>query len=82
MNVSTFLLMAFTSQQSLINSMNLRDIRLVMSVLFVLARIHSLMQKKKKLVVCFSYPMRNASACSSPRRSVKRENDIDLKDIL
>ena len=60
MNFSTFLLMAFTSQQSLINPMNLRDIRLVMSVLFVLARIHSLMQKKKRLVVCFSCPMRNA----------------------
>ena len=60
MNFSTFLLMAFTSQQSLINPMNLRDIRLVMSVLFVLARIHSLMKKNKKFVVCFSCPMRNA----------------------
>ena len=48
-NFSTFLLMAFTSQQSLINPMNLRDIRLVMSVLFVLARIHSLIQKTEKV---------------------------------
>ena len=66
MNFSTFLLMAFTSQQSLINPMNLRDIRLVMSVSFVLARIHSLMQKKKKLVVCFSCTMRNASELFLP----------------
>ena len=57
---SLFLLMTLTSQRSLINPKNLSDIRLVMSDLFVLARIHSLMQKKKKLVACFSCPMRNA----------------------
>ena len=54
MNFSTFLLMALTSQQSLINPMNLRDIRLVISVLFVLARIHSLIQKIEK-VSCMFY---------------------------
>ena len=54
-----FLLMALTSQQSLINPRNLRDLWLVMSILFVLARGHYLMQKEKKLVVCFSCSIRN-----------------------
>ena len=54
------LLMALTSQQSLINPMNLRDLWLVMSILFVLARGHYLMQEKKKLVVRFSCSIRSA----------------------
>ena len=53
MKFSTFLLMALTSQQSLINPMNLRDVRLVMSVLFMLARIHSLIQKIEKVSCMF-----------------------------
>ena len=50
-------LMALTSNQSLINPINLRNLCLVMSILFVLPRQHNLMQKK--LVVCLSCPMEN-----------------------
>ena len=47
-------------------------------VCFVRAsQIHSLMQKKKKLVVVLGDPYGTHMSCSSPKRRVKRENDID-----
>ena len=39
--------MALSSEQSLINPMNLGDLLLVISILFVLARRHNLMPKKR-----------------------------------
>ena len=58
--------------------MNLRDLWLVMSIFFVQAIRHNLMPKKK-LVVCFSCPIRNAYAyfnyeLFSTERSVETED--------
>ena len=55
-----FLMMALTSQQSLINPMTLKDVWLMISLLFVLTGRHTLTQIKQKLIVCFSCPIRIA----------------------
>ena len=55
-----FLMMALTSQQSLVNPMILRDVWLTISLLFVLTRRHTLTQIRQNLIVCFSWPLRIA----------------------